>query len=289
MLVANLVNVFMREVPSPLSHNQGNTLRVFDLPAPVFQFLVGVSLQLFLEARVVGGQSRRQARLDAIRRFTLLILLGMVLDGIAAFRPVLRWGVLQTLGLGGLVATVLDACPIEINVVTAIILLGVFSGAANGTVHGNPGAALAFAPLTIAGSVLGRHLRRAPEIAAGLVAFLAFGLALVLFASGVPFNKIDGTSSFVALSAAIAATALALLARIQHRGGAFPPWLLMVGRNALTAWVMLYVVVYYPAWLVFPSWQRLSMVPGAGAIILVTIGVCASTVELGRRGIRVGL
>ena len=37
MLLANLVNVFLTDVPGPLSHNQGDSLRLFDLPAPVFQ------------------------------------------------------------------------------------------------------------------------------------------------------------------------------------------------------------------------------------------------------------
>jgi len=48
MLFANLMNVFLRVVPSMLAHNQGDSLRVFDFPAPFFQFLSGVSLVLFL-------------------------------------------------------------------------------------------------------------------------------------------------------------------------------------------------------------------------------------------------
>src|SRR5678809_679630 len=42
----------------------------------------------------------------AIRRFVLLIGLGGVLDALAAGHLEVRWGVLQTLGMGGLVAVV---------------------------------------------------------------------------------------------------------------------------------------------------------------------------------------
>src|SRR5437667_5346679 len=98
MLVANLVNVCLHDIPDPLAHNQGDVLRAFDFPAPVFQLLVGVSLALFLAQRRRGGRSEVAARLDAARRFALLVLLGMVLDGVGKLSLAPRWGVLQTLG-----------------------------------------------------------------------------------------------------------------------------------------------------------------------------------------------
>jgi predicted acyltransferase len=280
MLLANLVNVFLTEVPDLLSHNRGDELRLFDLPAPMFQFLVGVSLSLFLRART--------AKLEALRRFVLLILLGMVLDGIAALSPVPRWGVLQTLGLGGIAATLLHDLPDEVSVVVALVLLGIFSGRENGVVHGNPIAALAFVPLTLAGSLLGKRLRdgTGPAVALALV---GLALAVVLFAAGVPFDKVRGTSSFVTLTAGISAGVLAVAVWMEYAGKRFPWWLLAVGRNALTTWVTLYLLVYYPAWIVFPSWQRLPVLPGAAAALAVTAALCAGTIALWRRGIRVPL
>src|SRR5438034_228370 len=109
MLFANMMNVFLRRVPEVLQHNEGDVLRAFDFPAPVFQFLIGVSLVLFLHKRRTGGLTPSRARLTAARRFVLLIGLGIVLDSAPALLPMLRltegprWGVLQTLGLGGVV------------------------------------------------------------------------------------------------------------------------------------------------------------------------------------------
>ena len=293
MLAANLVNVYLRHVPSVLAHNQGPSLRLFDLPAPLFQFLIGVSLTLFLRNRIARGRTPGAARCDAARRFALLIALGMVLDGIGGLSPAPRWGVLQTLGLGGLIATVLDSASPRACAVVALGLLGLFSGPANGIVHEQPLAALAFAPLTLAGVLVGRTLgpdgdARSLLTSARAVCAAALVVAAAFFAAGVPFDKTLGTSSFVLLATAVSATLMYLTAALEIRGWT-PTWIVAIGRNALTAWVTLYVVVYYPAWLVFPSWHRLALAPGLVAVLATTALLSQGAVALGRRGVRIPL
>ena len=294
MLVANLVNVCLHDVPGVLTHNYGNTLRAFDLPAPLFQFLVGVSLPLFLAQRRRNGRSEREAGLDAIRRFALLIGLGILLDGAGAMSLVPRWGVLQTLGLGGIIATGFIGLPRWVMVGVILQLLAFFSGAANGLVHARPDAALAFVPLTLAGLFVGDALagEDGPRVAAQRATWMAacaFVLAAGLYAAGIPFNKMLGTSSFVALATGVSAAVVALAARLEEAGHTFPAWLLATGRSALTAWVLLYVLVYYPAWLVFPGWERLAVPPGLVAVAAVTAALCATTIALDRRRIRIPL
>src|SRR5262249_575913 len=103
------------------------------------------------------------------------------------------------------------------------------------------------------------------------------------------FNKVIGTSSFIALTTGASALLIAATARFEAGGGRFPAWLLLIGRNALTTWVLLHVLVYYPAWLVFPTCQRLAL-PHRILAACVTLGVVGqSTLVLGRRGIRVAL
>src|SRR5438552_3684388 len=207
MLFANFVNVFLHRVPRLLTHNYGDVLRPFDFPAPVFQFLIGVSLALFLEKHARLGRTARGAKVAALRRFALLVLLGMLLDCVGALHVGLRWGVLQTLGLGGMIATLLADAPAEGVAGVAIALLGCFSGALNGEVHANPIAALAFVPLTLGGLLLGRLLPRGERQGLGrfigYTALLALGagaLAAAFYGGGIPFNKVLGTSSFVALA-----------------------------------------------------------------------------------------
>ncbi len=292
MLGANLVNVFVHRPPWFLRHNQGDVLRLFDLPAPTFQFLLGVSLALYLRNRAVIGRTPSQAVGDALRRFALLVLLGTVLDCIGALTFVPRWGVLQTLGLGGMVATLFVDAPTPVVAGFAVGLLGVFSGAANGVVHGDPFSALAFVPLTLAGLLVGRTLIGSDPLHAGMrrsvtITVAAAALAAGLYAGDVPFNKLLGTGSFVALAVAVAAGLLATAAAIEARSGRLPGWLAEVGRNALTAWVLQYVLVYYPAWLIFPAWRRLPLETGVLTAVTTTVTLSVLAVWLGRRGFRI--
>lgn len=240
------------------------------------------------------GRTLAGAQLAALRRFVFLILLGVVLDCVGSLQPMPKWGVLQTLGLGGVVATLVATLPDRSVAVIALGLLSVFVAGAPGEVHGGPLPALAFVPLTLAGLLVGRGARsgsRPGDLArrAGAVAVVGFGLAAGTYVAGVPFNKILGTSSFVAFSGATAAVAL-LVTRAAELGGVrFPAWLLVVGGNALTTWVLQYVLVYYPAWLVFPAWHRLGLVPGMAAVAGTLMALSGLTVALGRRGIRIPL
>lgn len=294
MLGANLANVFLHRTPWILRHNEEDVLHLLDLPAPTFQFLIGVSLVLFLRTRRALGRSAGEARRDALRRFALLVLLGMLLDSVGASGVRLRWGVLQTLGLGGAVATVLSETSAATVAAVALGLLGMFSGAWNGEVHGDPIAALAFVPLTLAGLLVGRGLDDRGSLAAcmrrcGLVALAGGTLAAGLHAIGIPFNKLDGSSSFVALAVAVAAAVLGGAAAVEALAGDLPGWPAEVGRNALTAWVLQYLLVFYPAWLLFPRWRRLALPSGVLAIGVTLALLIALAVGLGRRRIRVPL
>jgi hypothetical protein len=293
MLLANMMNVFLRRVPDVLSHNRGDALRLFDFPAAVFQFLIGVSLVLFLEKRAASGLTPRVRMATALRRFGLLVALGVLLDSIGRLTPwPPQWGVLQTLGLGGALTTGVAYLPDPPLAALGVALLALFSGTANGEVHASPFAALAFVPLTLAGLLVGRGLardashrgfaRRAAVVAAG-----GLVLAAAMRLAGVPFNKVFGSSSFVALAAAVSALALLVLGTLEDAGMRYPPWLLAVGGNALMAWVLQYLLVFYPAWLLFPAWRRLPLPYGMAATLAALAVLGALTVMLGRRGIRI--
>ena len=292
MLFANMMNVFLRRVPEVLQHNEGDLLRAFDFPAAVFQFLIGVSLVLFLRKRTAGGLSAGRARLAAAWRFALLLVLGIVLDSAEALSPWPRWGVLQTLGLGGAMAAGVASLPDTVAAALALGFLGLFFRGAWAEVHHSPFAALAFVPLTLGGLLVGRGLTsgappRAFVTRAGIVALAAIGWVALAQWAGVPFNKTIGTSSFVAVATAASAALLLVTAALERAGAAFPAWLLAVGANALTAWVLQYVLVYYPRWLVFPAWRGLPLLPGMAAVVAALAALSALAVALGRRGIRI--
>jgi predicted acyltransferase len=289
MLVANLVNVLPAERPYWLGHNLGDELLPLDLPAPMFQFLVGVSLALFLERRRSGD--RRDARLLAARRFLLLIGLGAVLDGILAHRVEFRWGVLQTLGAGGLAAVALAGLPDVVILAIAAVITATHYGPGNNAVHRSLTDCVPFLALTLIGYVVGHPLaardRAAYERRAIAIALTCLVLSLLLRLGGVPFNKVTGSSSFVLLASAASATLIAGLSTLERRGWHFSDMLVRLGASALTAWVLQYLLVYYPIDLLVGPSLALPEASGLVAVALCVLALSALTVALARRGIRV--
>ena len=289
MLIANLVNVLPAERPYWLGHNLGDELLPLDLPAPIFQFLVGVSLPLFLERRRSGD--RFGARLLAARRFLLLIALGAVLDGILAHQIELRWGVLQTLGAGGLVAVALADLPDVVVLVIAAVITATYYGPGNNAVHRSLTDCVPFLALTLVGYVVGHPLaarhRVAYERRAVAIALTCLTISLLLRLGGVPFNKVTGTSSFVLLASAASATLIAALSALERRGWRFSDVLVRLGASALTAWVLQYLLVYYPIDLLVGQPLALPEASGLVAVVLCVFALSAITLALARRGIRV--
>jgi predicted acyltransferase len=288
MLLANLVNVFAPVRPRWLGHNLGDELQLFDLPAPVFQLLIGTSLVLFLSRRSQGGSPAAARRL-AIRRFVLLIGLGGVLDAVAAGHLEVRWGVLQTLGMGGLVAVAFAGASDALALGVAALILVTHYGPGNNAVHRSALDCLPFLSLTLLGLVIARPLatgdrarfRQRALIAATSCLALAIGLRL----AGIPFNKVTGTGSFVALSGAVGSTLLAALETFDAGGLEMPRPLSLLGANALTAWVLQYVLVFYPVtYAVSPP--DFSVAANLGMVLVVTAALMATTLALARRGIR---
>lgn len=289
MLLANLVNVFAPVRPRWLGHNLGDELQLFDLPAPVFQLLIGTSLVLFLMRHAHAGAPEAVRRL-AIRRFVMLIGLGGLLDAIAAGHLEVRWGVLQTLGMGGLVAVVFASTSDALALGVAALILATHYGPGNNEVHRSAVDCLPFLSLTLLGLVIGRPLasgdrarfrRRALFAATGCL-MLAVGLRL----AGIPFNKVTGTSSFVALAGSVGATLLVALESFDAGGLAVPRSLALLGANALTAWVLQYVLVFYPfTYAVAPP--DVSVAANLGMVVLAAASLMAVTLALGRRGIRI--
>jgi len=292
MLLGNLINVFVPEHPRWLAHNLGDELLPFDLPAPIFQFLIGVSLALFLVRRRAAREGGK-ARLLAVRRFAVLVVLGAVLDGIAAGRLEIRWGVLQTLGVGGLVATALATSSDVVVLAVATTILVTHYGPGNNEVHRSALDCLPFVPLTLLGYVVGRPLASRDHESfkrrASIMAALCVGLAIVLRLVGIPFNKVTGTSSFVLLTSSVSAVLLLGVERLEESGWAFPPALPILGANALTAWVLQYVVVFYPVYFLLGSPVALPEIAGLVVVGMAVLVLSLLTLALARRGFRIPL
>ena len=104
-LFASLTKVWKtpvaQKIEEQLSHVEWEGFRFEDLIFPLFVFIVGVVLPFSISRRLEQGQSRSKLYLHIVKRTVVLILLGLILNGLLRFNwPQMRWpGVLQRIGL----------------------------------------------------------------------------------------------------------------------------------------------------------------------------------------------
>lgn len=93
----------------PLKHSVWNGWTPTDLVFPTFLFLMGASVVFSTESRLGRGDSKRSLVLHIIRRFVILFLLGLLVNGFPRFNfATLRiYGVLQRIAICYLVAALL--------------------------------------------------------------------------------------------------------------------------------------------------------------------------------------
>jgi predicted acyltransferase len=82
-------------------HSAWNGMTFYDLVFPLFLFIVGLSMPFSLEKRLARSRSKGPVILHLLKRSTVLILLGLLVNGLLDFQlNELRWaGVLQRIGL----------------------------------------------------------------------------------------------------------------------------------------------------------------------------------------------
>jgi len=90
-----------QKIEEQLSHVDWEGFRFEDLIFPLFVFIVGVVLPYSISRRLEQCQSRSKIYLHILKRSIVLILLGLILNGLLRFNwPQMRWpGVLQRIGL----------------------------------------------------------------------------------------------------------------------------------------------------------------------------------------------
>jgi predicted acyltransferase len=96
-------------IATQLEHVEWEGFRFEDLIFPLFLFVVGAVMPFSLTRRIEKGQSRRRLHLHIVKRSLLLILLGLMMNGLLRFNwAQMRWaGVLQRIGLCYLLAALL--------------------------------------------------------------------------------------------------------------------------------------------------------------------------------------
>ena len=109
-----------------LTHPAWNGFRAYDLIFPLFLFIAGAAMPFSLGRRIEQGEAKSKLALRVVRRGLLLVLFGLIYNGLfsVGFTHELRWGsVLGRIGLaymfGGLIYLVTDVR----GQIAAVILL----------------------------------------------------------------------------------------------------------------------------------------------------------------------
>ncbi len=94
-------NSFTETIKNQMEHVEWNGFHFEDLIFPLFLFIVGVVMPFSISRRREQGLSDKKLYLHIIKRGAVLILLGLVLNGLLQFNLAdMRWpGVLQRIGL----------------------------------------------------------------------------------------------------------------------------------------------------------------------------------------------
>lgn len=94
-------NAVTETIKLHLEHVNWEGFRFEDLIFPLFLFVVGAVLPFSVLRRIEKGQSRKKVYLHIIKRGVVLVLIGLILNGLLRFNwPEMRWsGVLQRIGI----------------------------------------------------------------------------------------------------------------------------------------------------------------------------------------------
>lgn len=260
MVLANYL-AGVRLVPDWLKHADDIGLTVIDLIAPFFIFAIGLTYSLSFRRRLEREPAPKPYGHFAIRYLALIGLGALISAGetiVGENTSGVDWGVLQAIGVAGLLTLTVIHLPVPWRMVTGLGLLAVYQVILSGSMlttilhspHGGLFGALSWSAMLILSTALADLFHDAGRgrkwfFLAGAVT-LAAGLALALL---VPVSKNRVSASYVLISLGI--SALLFLAfhwiseRFHWRGRFFTVW----GRNPLTLYVLHYLligVVYLP-------------------------------------------
>jgi predicted acyltransferase len=287
MVLANFLGG-IEIVPAWLRHAPDVGLTVIDLIAPFFIFAIGMTFGVSFRRRLARDGAGKTVD-HFLRRFLALIGIGALLSageyylGIST-APV-QWGVLQAIGVAGLLAMPLLNLPKIWRWGVGLALLGgyqvvldlTWKASVLSSPHGGLPGALSWAAMLILATALADLYfeskaggRRYQLAAAGV---LVFGIAL---AFSVPVSKNRVSASYVLISLGTAGLLFAGFDLLVERLGVRLPGLSSWGRNPLLLYLChdlllgVFVLPGLPSWYAqAPAW--LVALQGLGLLAALTL------------------
>lgn len=278
MLFGNLVPAISYGVPFILKHNQGPVLLPVDLIAPLFLFIVGLCMFISVYRRKKNGQPNSEIRKHILKRFLLLIVIGTFLNSMEVLQPWVMWGVLEAIGLSGLIAYFMLRFPIRIRLVISGAMLVAYSYLSTfpwfmtwitSFSHGGPLGVLSWTWIVVIGTVVGEMFIMRKKSFVYDVFGIAAGLMILGFFSHirsyVPFNKLIVSGSYSLFAAGVCILIFLVFYYLSDIRKLRFVMFKDFGISALTVWVFQSVFLWWPmnwfvfGWESFPLWQGISL------------------------------
>jgi predicted acyltransferase len=281
MIFISALYLLTYNIPYYLLHNQGDSFLFFDLVAPIFQFGVGASLFFFILHRRSHGFKKNEIAAQLLWRYLVLIALGFILDSIT-YINLSSWGVLETLGIGGILTFFLADRTNNEKILVSMFILTVYSFLYFNPIfygltsmpHGGPIGALSYSVISIIGFMVAEKLYMRKSNQIFFKSMLKTALVLIFLGSllslQIPFDKTHASPSFILAATGIVLVFYLFFFTFYKRFNYTFDRLREFGRTALT----MYVIQYIFGWIflfVLQKKQFLDFIPGLITAVAVTI------------------
>lgn len=242
----------VRWVPSLLKHQPDIGLTFADLVAPMFIFAIALTVGPSMRRRrdrLGSGAARAHM---AWRNLSLVGIGAIISAGEAIANPAaktLSWGVLQCIGVSGLLLSILIFTPAWVRVLSGLLCLGLYQFlldryflqiVLNSTHNGLVGTLSWTGLLLVSTAITDQfHVEKSQGRRTGLLVLYGVlaATAGILLAIWLPISKNRASATYMAVSLGFCLLAFALFHLLMDSAPGRLKWLQRVGRNPLALYI----------------------------------------------------
>lgn len=252
MIIVNFLAAYL-VIPPFLKHAKGIGLTVADLVAPFFLVTIGLLYKKSFLKRV-SLKGRMPAYFHMVTRYLLIAVIGMLGVCIARGRLTTEWGVLQSIGVSGLIVLPLVEFDflVQVSVALGIVIFYQFllfpfaHHIIVNSKHGGIIATLSWASMLLLGVAAG-DLFDLKNLFQTIKRMIIFGLATLtmgmLSLLIVPISKNEVNLSYILVSTGLSFLVFIFFLIINEKWGFSIPTFRSLGRNALFLYIFHYLLI----------------------------------------------
>jgi len=252
MIIVNFLAHYP-EAPLFLKHTRSTGFTFADLVAPLFMFILGIMYRKSFCKRIIEEGSLK-TYFHFTKRYVILYILGVVGNLVIRKFVIFRWGVLQAIGLSGIIVLPLMKSSRLIRLTSAVILLFLYQFSLITEMrkdilafaHGGPTAAISWSTIILFASIAGDMIDF-KKIIDDVKKLFLFGIIFlssgIILSNYIPVSKPQVNISYIILSVGLSALLLALFLLLNDLALIKIPTLGPMGRNPLLLYGFHYLLI----------------------------------------------